>query len=201
MYGGKSSTGCESLYKKRTRSRRARTLKASRTDRFFHTCSLLTSQIYIFQLILSPHTEFHQSTRKTIRPEQTSPGSWFLLRSLTVSRSRGGDFFSKNRNEKRKSDPLSSRRQRSREREREQSVVVGLPFVHPRKAHRKSPRSNASRLTVSEYNARHYAATYLFGEIQRQRGGRSAPLNPDHGKPHSRGEPPTGTMHPLSFHR
>lgn len=118
MYGGKSSTGCESLYKKRTRSRRARTLKASRTDRFFHTCSLLTSQIYIFQLILSPHTEFHQSTRKTIRPEQTSPGSWFLLRSFTVSRSRGGDFFSKNRNEKRKSDPLSSRRQRSRERER-----------------------------------------------------------------------------------
>ena len=65
--------------------------------------------------------------------------------------------------------------------------MVGLPFVHPRKAHRRSPpRSNASRLTVSEYNARHYAATYLFGEIQRQRGGRSAPLNPDHGKPHSR---------------
>lgn len=74
---------------------------------------------------------------------------------------------------------------KGRERERERKMV-GLPFVRPRKAHRRSPRSNASRLTVSEYNARHYAATYLFGEIQRQRGGRSAPLNPDHGKPHSR---------------
>lgn len=138
MYGGKSSTGCESLCKKRTRSRRARTLKASRTDRSFHTCSLLTSQIYIFQLILSPHTEFHQSTRKTIRPEQTSPGSWFLLRSFTVSRSRGGDFFSKNRNEKRKSDPLSSRRQRSRERERESnpSWSVYLSSIHAKHTER-----------------------------------------------------------------
>lgn len=37
-----------------------RALKASK-----YTRSLLTSQIYIFQLVLSPHTEFHQSTRKT----------------------------------------------------------------------------------------------------------------------------------------
>lgn len=86
---------------------------------------------------------------------------------------------------------MSSRRQRSRERERgkRDRTVVGLPLVHPRKAHRTSGRSNASRLTVSEYNARHYAATYLFGEIQRQRGGRSAPLNPDHGKPRENHQP------------
>lgn len=49
-----------------------------------------------------------------------------------VSRNRGGgggDFFSKNRNEKRKSDPLSSRRQRSRETERERWSVY-LSSVH-----------------------------------------------------------------------
>lgn len=99
--------------KKKKDSRRARkALKASRTDRFFHT------RVFPFNF-----SNLHLPARPISvhgvppkYPEDDKAQANIAPRFLLRFAKRGGDLFSKNRNEKRKSDPLSSRRQRSRER-------------------------------------------------------------------------------------